>query len=199
MVHIYGSTWEIRWGEKEEEKLLKVYSNCEEVELWVNGVSLGKKKRDSQDFPAAGLRWNTLFQEGKNTVIAKGIKGETQVQDTLNFTYQTQSWNEPHHLTLDKIEEKGDSVLLEARMWDADDVQCLDSKDFVLFGLTGKGELLDNRGTSTGSRRIGMANGRARIWVRREKAATMVSVHRVPNIGASTNTTSIPPAFLMLE
>ncbi|MEL6624368.1 MAG: glycoside hydrolase family 2 TIM barrel-domain containing protein [Bacteroidota bacterium] len=198
MIHIYGSSWDIRWGKKEEEKLIKVYSNCEEVELWVNGISLGKKKRNSQDFPATGLRWNTLLREGANIVIAKGKRENVEVQDTLTLTYQTKPWKEPHHLTLKILEEKGDSVMVEARIWDKFQVQCLDSKDFVLFGLIGKGQLLDNRGTSTGSRRIALANGRARIWVQRQ-GATVVSVQTVPKVGEDTQAPDIPPVFLQLK
>ena len=41
-----------------DSKEILVYSNCDEVELFVNGVSQGVKRRNSQDYPAAGLRWN---------------------------------------------------------------------------------------------------------------------------------------------
>ena len=34
MVHIYGHTWPVRWGDADEQKMVKVYSNCEEVELF---------------------------------------------------------------------------------------------------------------------------------------------------------------------
>ncbi|MEO1385133.1 MAG: glycoside hydrolase family 2, partial [Bacteroidota bacterium] len=128
----------------------------------------------------------------------KGKRGNVEVQDTLTLTYQTKPWKEPHHLTLKILEEKGDSVMVEARIWDEFQVQCLDSKDFVLFGLIGKGQLLDNRGTSTGSRRIALANGRARIWVQRQ-GATVVSVQTVPKVGEDTQAPDIPPVFLQLK
>ena len=60
MVHIYGHTWPVRWGAAGEKRMVHVYSNCESVELFLNGQSLGVKKRDSQDFPAAGLRWQVV-------------------------------------------------------------------------------------------------------------------------------------------
>ncbi|MEL6135116.1 MAG: glycoside hydrolase family 2, partial [Bacteroidota bacterium] len=108
-------------------------------------------------------------------------------------------WGEPHHLTLAVVEERKDSVMVEARIWDVHQVQCLDSKDFVRFGMTGKGALLDNRGTSTGSRRVGMANGRARIWVQRQGGVAVVSVQKVPKVGEAINKDTIPAAFLKLE
>lgn len=54
MIHIYGHTWPVRWGGKDDRKEILVYSNCDEVELFVNGVSQGVKRRNSQDYPAAG-------------------------------------------------------------------------------------------------------------------------------------------------
>ncbi|MFC3563685.1 DUF4982 domain-containing protein [Pedobacter jamesrossensis] len=56
MIHIYGHTWPVRWGDNGEEKMVKVYANCTEVEIFLNGKSFGSKKRNSQDYPAAGLR-----------------------------------------------------------------------------------------------------------------------------------------------
>jgi beta-galactosidase len=70
MIHIYGHSWPTRWGEADEWKLVKVYSNCETVELFVNGVSQGSRKRNSQDFPAAGLHWMAKFKEGENLLKA---------------------------------------------------------------------------------------------------------------------------------
>ena len=45
---------------------MKVYSNCTAAELFVNGESVGERKRNSQDFPASGLRWMVTFKPGKN-------------------------------------------------------------------------------------------------------------------------------------
>ena len=198
MVHIYGSTWPVRWGEAEEEKLLKVYSNCESVELILNGQSLGRKQRDSQDYPAAGLRWRTPLRPGENEVIARGQRGEQAVLDTLVFTYQTDQWGLPDHLTLRPIAQRGDSVLLEARLFDADSVLCLDASDFVRFGLVGAAQLLDNQGTSVGSRRIGLANGVARIWLRRQGGPAVASVELVPHVEKETPRMALPPAFLAI-
>ncbi|HEV2834728.1 MAG TPA: glycoside hydrolase family 2 TIM barrel-domain containing protein, partial [Pyrinomonadaceae bacterium] len=94
MVHIYGHSWPVRWGAKDEAKLVKVYSNCPAVELFVNGVSAGTKKRNSQEFPAAGLRWLVKFREGENVVRALA-KDKTELTDEVKFLYQTARWEKP--------------------------------------------------------------------------------------------------------
>ena len=43
MLHIYGHTWPVRWGKPGEEKLVKVFSNCREVEV-VRQRRLGRRE-----------------------------------------------------------------------------------------------------------------------------------------------------------
>jgi beta-galactosidase len=176
MARIYGHTWPIRWGAKDEKKLIKVYSNCPGAELFLNGASCGVKQRNSQNFPAAGLRWEVEFREGDNHARVVARKGGVEVTDEIRFRYQTAKWGKPGKLVLAEVGRAGDSVTVEARMLDANDVQCLNSRDFVRFGLAGEGRLIDNLGTSTGSRYVGMYNGRALISLERTKGELVVSV-----------------------
>ena len=92
MIHIYGHTWPVRWGKDGEPKMVKVYSNCEEVELFLGEKSLGVKRRNSQDFPAAGLRWTTAFPAGKVSLRAVGKRGGKTVTDEISFEYETRQW-----------------------------------------------------------------------------------------------------------
>ena len=158
MVHIYGHTWPVRWGERDEAKLVKVYSNCPTVELFVNGQSAGVKKRDSQDFPAAGLRWLVKFREGENVLRAVGPNG---IADEIKFVYQTQTWDKPARLLLREIANG-----VEVKLVDAKGVQCLDARNFVRFALAGDGDLIDNLGTSTTARKVQLYNGRAQIGIK---------------------------------
>ena len=175
MVHIYGHTWPIRWGEPDEAKLVRVYSNCADVELFVNGVSAGIRKRNSQDFPAAGLRWLVKFREGENAIRAVGNGGIT---DEIKFVYQTQKWEKPAKLLLAEI---GDGV--EVKLVDARGVQCLDARNFVRFALAGDGELIDNLGTSITARKVQLYNGRARINVKsRGRWVVSVSSEGLPTV-----------------
>ena len=70
MAHIYGHTWPVRWGAEGEPRIVKVYSNCPTAELFVNGESAGQRQRNSQDFPAAGLRWMVKFAAGQKSSCA---------------------------------------------------------------------------------------------------------------------------------
>ena len=176
MVHIYGHSWPVRWGNQGDRKEILVYSNCDEVELFMNGVSQGVKKRNSQDYPAAGLRWNCVYEEGKNEIRAVAVKGKTKITDEISQEYQTAKWGEEASVTVHIVSREGDMALLEAQLYDKEGVRCLDSKKYIEFELVGDGTLIQNQGTSTGSRKVQAYNGRARIKVNLNKGKSIVAV-----------------------
>lgn len=176
MAHIYGHSWPTRWGELIEEKMVKVYSNCSEAELFVNGNSLGVKKRNSQDFPAAGLRWNVVYNQGKNILKVIAKKGKVSVTDEITQYYQTEKWGKPALLTLNKIAQENDTATIEVRLLDNNKVLCLDARNVVRFGLTGDGKLIDNTGTASGSRLVEVQNGIAIIRVKLNNGKNVASV-----------------------
>lgn len=188
MVHIYGHSWPTRWGNEGEQKMVKVYSNCEEAELFVNGKSYGVKKRNSQDFPAAGLRWNVVLNKGENKVNVIARKGKEQVKDSISFQYQTGKWSKPSKLLIEKINEENGVATIEAKLLDDKNVLCLDAANWIRFGLTGDGELIDDLGTSSGSRYVQLYNGRAIIRVKTKNGKSVVSAH----------VDKIPTAFINL-
>jgi beta-galactosidase len=180
MVHLYGHSWPIRWGAEGEEKMVKAYSNCESAELFVNGKSAGVKHRNSQDFPAAGLRWMTPFVSGQNTLRVVATKGGKTVTDEIAFLYQTETWGTPAEIKL--TAKNGESVdgkktaIVEAKLYDAKGVLCLDARNRLRFTIAGVGTLIDNRGTTKGSRVVEMYNGRAEISIILNSGASMVGV-----------------------
>jgi len=163
MIHIFGHSWPVRWGKPDEDKMVKVFSNCREVELFVNGVSAGVKQRNITNYPAAGLHWLVKLKEGTNTLDAVGQRDGIKISDEINVGYQTATWDKPVKFTLRQIAQTNNVVTIEARVFDKDDVPCLDAMNLVRFGLAGDGQLLDNLGTDTGSRAVGLYNGRAQI------------------------------------
>ncbi len=60
MIHIFGHSQPVRWGEPDEDR-----------------------HRDSQDYPAAGLRWNVILQPVNNKIeaVAFGKKGIPACKD----------------------------------------------------------------------------------------------------------------------
>jgi beta-galactosidase len=180
MVHLYGHTWPIRWGAEGEQKMVKAYSNCDTAELFVNGKSAGIKHRNSQDFPAAGLRWMTPFITGQNLLRVVATKNGKTVTDEISFLYQTETWGAPAKIDLiskfgGKVDGR-DTMTIEAKLYDAKGALCLDARNQVRFTVAGSGTLIDNRGTTTGSRVVEMCNGRAEVTVFRNDGVTVVGV-----------------------
>jgi beta-galactosidase len=188
MAHIYGHTWPVRWGKAGEACDVHVYSNCERAELFLNGKSLGTMQRDSQNFPAAGLRWQVAFAGGPNRLHVVANKGSVTVTDEIELTYQTEPWGKPAELRLTEKGRNGDIVSVGAMLYDSKGVPCLDSRNVVRFSLAGAGRLLDNLGTSRGSRELQLYNGRAELSVTRSGGCTL---------GVASE--GLPSAFLYLS
>ncbi|HTI07617.1 MAG TPA: glycoside hydrolase family 2 TIM barrel-domain containing protein [Puia sp.] len=176
MAHIYGHSWPVRWGEEGEGKMIKVYSNCEEATLFLNGKSCGIKKRNSQDFPAAGLRWIVPFQKGVNTLTVIARKGKTLVTDSISLSYQTEKWGQPAKVLLEQEKTADGVTTVRVQLTDANNIPCLDAADWITFGLAGEGKLIDNQGTVAGSRYVQACNGRALIRVRTNGGRSVISV-----------------------
>lgn len=159
MLHIYGHSWPIRWGEADEKKQVLVYSNQPEVELFVNGVSMGKRKRNVSDFPAAGLHWDVNLQEGANVIEARS----TGLYDKIEQSYQVKKWGKPTRFDIvsSEVDAASGEARVEVQLVDAAGVPCLDASDWIEFGVAGDGTLIADQGTSTGSRRLQAYNGRA--------------------------------------
>lgn len=142
----------------------------------MNGKSAGKKKRNSQDFPAAGLRWDVVFNKGKNEVKVVARKGKETVQDQVSFEYQTEKWSKPAKMTLQQIASENGIATIEVKVFDSYNVYCPDAANWVRFSLAGDGKLIDNQGTSSGSRFVQLYSGRAIIRVDTKKGKNVAAV-----------------------
>ncbi|MEL6717851.1 MAG: glycoside hydrolase family 2 TIM barrel-domain containing protein [Bacteroidota bacterium] len=176
MVHIYGHSWQMRWGTEGENKMVKVYSNCEEVELFLNGKSVGTKKRDTKIFPACGLFWTIPFSKGSNELLAIGKKEDKEVRDTINFYYQTTAWDEPDHFVMREKQIDEQYSWLEVHLVDKNKTVCLDAKNKIEFAVIGDAELIKDQGTTHGSQKVQLSNGFAKIKVKRHSSSYALSV-----------------------
>ncbi|GHT50507.1 hypothetical protein AGMMS49982_05950 [Bacteroidia bacterium] len=74
--------------------------------------------------------------------------------------------------------------LIYVLLLDADGVPCLDARNYLEFSLAGDGNLIDNQGTSTGSRKLQAYNGRAQIKVKLNGSDTNVVIVKSPKINS---------------
>jgi beta-galactosidase len=166
--YIESHTWTERYGKPDQKKVLNVFSNCSEVELFLNGQSQGKMLRDTKKFPACGLSWNVIFKEGENNIVAVGFHdGKKVTEDVLKINFTYKKFDKPDELVLKSERLPNGNYLITARAVDKDGRHCLDFNKRVYFTALSGGRLLDNLGTNKGSSVIEMANGEAQIEFKR--------------------------------
>jgi beta-galactosidase len=82
MVHIYSHTWTHRYGKPNEKQPLEIFSNCDTVEVFLNGQSKGKKSKQE------GYVWSIDFFVGMNEVKAVGSKDGESVNTKMQLHYR---------------------------------------------------------------------------------------------------------------
>jgi beta-galactosidase len=116
-------------------------------------------------------------------------KGGKTVTDEIEFLYQTETWGPPAELKLTEKSRRTiagiEAVTVEAKLYDAKGIPCLDAHNRLRFSIAGMGSLIDNRGTSKASRVVEMYDGRAEISLTRKEVGSVPAV----------NTAGIKPAF----
>lgn len=101
---------------KSHEETVEAYSNCEEVELILNGKSLGKLPRNADDSPRV---WKVPWEAGKLAAVGRN-SGEVVASDelqtagnparimlTLERTMITPAWNDVVFVTATITDKKG--------------------------------------------------------------------------------------------
>ena len=116
------------------EENVEVYSNCEEVELFLNGNSLGSKPRPADDSPRI---WKVPFEAG--TLKAIGRNRGKQVA-----TYELRTAGPPARIVLtadrQRIAPSWDDVsYVTATVVDKDGVIVPNARDLISFTLEGPG------------------------------------------------------------
>jgi len=88
VLHIATRDWATRTGIQQGDtpvlQPIKVYSNLDEIELFVDGQSLGVKKTENYN-----AIWPVPFTSGRHYVYTKGIYNSSIVEDGLNIFFQT--------------------------------------------------------------------------------------------------------------
>jgi beta-galactosidase len=162
--YVHSHSWTERSGPRGLARPVRVYSNCDAVELLVNGSSQGIRQRNPRTFPAHGLVWNVMFAEGVNTIAAIGSGGGKEAaRDSVTLRYSFRRHGEADHIELTSSMPDGGLIMVTATAVDKDGGRCLSYNNRIYFTAEGAGRLLVDHGTPTRSSVIEMANGVARI------------------------------------
>lgn len=165
--YIESPTWTERYGPPGVKRQVKVFSNCSDVELFLNGTSQGRRKKDIKQFPASGLSWQVDFVEGSNTMVVVGFEGGMNSSfDTLVVKYTYSEHGAADDIRLSAKPLANGNILVTAIAVDKNGRHCINYNKRVYFSLNGSGSLLAGYGTPTRSNVIEMANGKAQIEVR---------------------------------
>lgn len=161
---IESDTWTERNGPKEGRDVT-VYCNTQSAELFLNGVSLGKKAKQQGVVPAGGLVWKVPFKNGDNSLLVKGFNGNKQVvDDSQQVRYLIGEHGKFKRIEMTKTKLAGNRWLITAEALDKDGNRVLDySERAYFFNIGDQGKLLENYGTPTRSSVIEMASGLASI------------------------------------
>ncbi|MFZ0452594.1 MAG: beta-galactosidase GalA, partial [Ignavibacteriaceae bacterium] len=140
LVHIFPH-W--NWPGKEGKPIkADCYTNCEEVELFLNGRSAGKKKA----VPFEKLEWDFLYQPGK--LEAVGFKnGKIAAKDIV----ETTSVSSQIELTSDCNSIKADGcdvAVIKAAIKDSEGLVVPTADNLVKFSIEGPGKII---GTGNGN------------------------------------------------
>ena len=135
MVHLVPSSW--NWPGKEGQNIrVLAFSNCQHVELFLNGHSLGK-----QDMPHDGhIEWQVPYQPGE--LLATGYN-ENKISAT--DTVQTTGAPARIELTSDRTELQSDgqdSVIASVTLVDDKNRVVPNADQRITFQLTGGGRIL---------------------------------------------------------
>jgi beta-galactosidase len=135
-----GEKWVAEWTPADlvsyQNATVQVYSNCNEVQLFLNGKSFGSKPKPSDDSPR---EWNIPFQKGTVKAIGKN-DGKEVATDEL----KTANTPEKIALTIDEsslTNNWNDVAIVTATIVDSHGIPCPNANDLIKFKIEGSGEI----------------------------------------------------------
>lgn len=84
VIRIASRDWEMRTGKINKPQSIKIYSNMPEVELFINGQSIGCQK-----IANCHTVFNVILPEGISVLMAQGIKNGKTVQDAMTIQFKS--------------------------------------------------------------------------------------------------------------
>jgi beta-galactosidase len=128
------SNWTPRDPATYTEANIEVYSNCEQVEIILNGKSLGLQPRPSDDAPRT---WKVPFESGTIKAIGKN-------KEQIVASHELRTAGKPAKIVLAADRTKltpvwDDISYVTVTVADGNDVPCPWSDDLITFNLSGPG------------------------------------------------------------
>ena len=171
--------------------LVMAYSNCKEVELFMNGKSYGKKQQNEAN---SCFWWYVPYQAGEVKAIATGSdkKKYSSVLNTIFEPVQIQLIPDTSFITADGQ----DVVLVEAILKDKNNNTAYTAKNRIDFTVSGEGTLI---GTDNGDAKCvdsfklpwkNVYAGRCIVMVQSTKKAGKISI-RATSEGLPGNTIEV--------
>lgn len=123
-------------GQEREQKRIWVETNCEEVELFLNGKSLGRKKRKG----AVHLEWQAAYEPGVLEAVG-------YIDDVKTIRNEVKTAQEAHsiHLLAEKETARADgmdTVCVEVSLTDREGVSVVTDDRKIHFEIEGSAKIL---------------------------------------------------------
>jgi beta-galactosidase len=118
------------------EETIEVYSNCEQVELFLNGKSLGSKPRPMDDSPR---NWNVAFEPGALRAVASNGGKVVATQELKTAGNPAQIVLVADRLSLAPVWDEVATV--SATVVDKNGVLVPNASDLITFKITGQGRI----------------------------------------------------------
>jgi beta-galactosidase len=116
---------------------LNIYTNCDEVELFLNGKSQGKKPKNANDAP---IDWDLSFEKGSIEVIGFN-KGKEAVREILKTAGKPAQLK----IQLSKSNLKNhwdDVVMAQVQVLDEAGLPCPNADNLIQFNIWGNGQIV---------------------------------------------------------
>ncbi|WP_083257207.1 glycoside hydrolase family 2 TIM barrel-domain containing protein [Arcticibacter eurypsychrophilus] len=131
-----AGTWVANWTPTDfdtyDNAKVQVYSNCEEVELFLNGKTLGVLPKPANDSPR---EYDVTFEEGTIKVVGKNKGKEVAFEEFKSAGAAAKIILTTDHTTLSS--GKGDVTFVYATLVDAKGIPCPNAINLIKFDISG--------------------------------------------------------------
>lgn len=173
---------------------VKAYSNCEAIELFFNGKSLGKQEIDHAHGKEPFGRWQVVYSKGEIKAVGYDKDGKPAAEETKR------SFEDPAKIILKpEPEDFGDLFFIDLMTCDKNGEPVENARNYITFEVSGEAELLGmDNGDSTDYDEYKPLDGRK--LSRKLFNNRAVAIVRAKNKGAQFTVTAaskdLPPAAL---